>query len=182
MQYTGKIAALHTLGYAREDVNAALVSEGFDKEAADALTKVAFMGAVSAIGRGIMGAGKALRTLGGVGAAKGIASAAKSGGKGVSGMLGKAQGMAGKGVGRLGKQMQNAGQSFQASPLKSMGHGAMQAGQGMLFGGGKGLGGSIGKGAFGLSTASALGDLAGGAGSPGPSPQMGSQQPYGRMY
>ncbi len=37
-----------------------------------------------------------------------------------------------------------------------MGHGALQAGQGMLFGGGKGLGGAVGKGIFGAGTASML--------------------------
>lgn len=144
--YVGKIAALQTLGFSED-----YIKEAFEKEAA-----LPF----AAIGNLISRGGAALARGGGRLAARGASKAMAPAAQGLSGRLGRMGASAMQSLGgigqKAGKGIVQSGRAFKVNPMKAVGGGALQAGQGMLFGGGKGMGGVVGKGLFGLGTASML--------------------------
>ncbi len=144
----GKADALVKLGFSQDFVTAALVDAGMPKEAAEGLTKEAIYGQ---IGRGIASLGSKL--LGG--AAKIAPMSATRAAPAATGLLGRgvtaARG-AGSALGqRAGQGLQQAGTAFAANPAKALWGGAKNFGSGAMTMQGKGLGGALGKGAFGAS-------------------------------
>jgi len=151
--YVGKARAYHTAGLTEGMIKRAFVDDGFSAHDADALVKLAILGA---IGRGVIAGGRAL-TRGGS-QLVGQAGKAWMGGQGGSaGMLGaRALGGLGQLGQKAGRGLSRAGVAFARNPAAATGKGALEAGKGMLYGGGKGVGGALGKGAFGYSMYSML--------------------------
>ena len=155
--YLGKGEALHNLGFSEGQIKTAFVREGMSKEAADELVKEAIF---QAIGRGIAMGGKHLARAGGRAVARGTSKLMAPAAQGFKGQVGRAGAHAMKTMGGIGRKagsgIVSSGAAFARNPAKAVGSGVLQAGQGTLFGGGKGMGGMIGKGIFGAQTASML--------------------------
>lgn len=147
----GQTDALVKLGFAAEKVAGILVNQGMTKEAADAMVKEAW-GAL--VGGALRAAGRWLAPRAAQFARGGAAR------MGQGGMAGRAFGGAQQFAGRLGlragRGIASGGRAFQQAPIQSLGRGALEAGKGALFLGGKGLGGTVGKGLFGASMYSSL--------------------------
>ena len=162
--YAGKAHALYNLGFTEERIKVAFVQEGLSKEAADELIKEAFWGRL---------AGMAVKGLGALGRGAGTAAkaAGKWGGQGIAKgtRMGNLQGKVGIQAGRAAKGLQKGFQGMQTAPLKTLGGGVKNFGSGVLMGGGKGVGGAMGKGMFAAGTASML--MPGGGGAPQPQQQ-----------
>ena len=158
-QFQGKADAFTSMGLSPEVVSALLVQDGMSKEAADAMIKEA-LPIAGLIGGGLRAAGKFLApraaNLARAGASKAMAPARA----GAQGLLGRGAAGAQQAIGRAGLQagrgLASAGRAFQAAPMRTLGRGAMEAGKGALFMGGKGLGGTVGKGIFAGTMASSL--------------------------
>jgi hypothetical protein len=183
----GQAQAFMHMGIPEEQVKVAF-EQRYGLSSADAESLVKEANPLALLGAGIRFGGRAL--------AGGAANLARRGGaqlmKGNISkafnptMLGRAGGLMRQGLGgtmqavgrtglKAGRGLASSGRAFQAAPLQSLGRGAVEAGKGALFMGGKGVGGVIGKGMFGASMASMLG---GGGGQQG-TPQMQMPQPYG---
>lgn len=152
----GKAAAFAELGFPAEVVSRILVDGGFKKEAVDALLeKTAFVpAAVGTIGRLLIGGGRALARGAGGMAARGAAQRAAP----AAGLAARAMGRTTQAVGGLGQQagrgLARSGIAFAKDPGQAMLGGAKEMGKSMIFGSGKGLGGTIGKGIYAGGAAS----------------------------
>lgn len=174
-----KLAAYQSLGRAH-----ALAELGLAKEAAEEMAKEAWLGAAAgAIGRGIAGVGGGIASRGAAQTAKGFGKMMAPARAGLAGRAGQMGAQAQRGLGALGTRagtgMEQAGRAFAASPGKALWGGAKNFGQGAMLMGGKGVGGALGKGAFGASMYSTLA----GPGQPQmPQAYGGSmmRQPYGQ--
>jgi len=160
----GVARALGDNGYSPEAIKLAFVQSGVSPEVSDELVKIAIWGL---LGRGAAMAARGIARYGGKAGAGLMRAGASKGGtignlltKGGKGMRGATAGLT-KGVSAFGKR-----------PIHALGGGAQNFGKGLLFGGGKGVGGVIGKGAFGAGTASMIFG--------GNKPKM-PQGPYGGM-
>lgn len=172
----GRIHALNHIGYSPEQIKTAFVNRGFNAEHVDVLIKEAFLGALAGtLGRGIVGAGRALSGAGGRAALSGASKAMAPARAGLAGRLGQMGAKAQQSMGGMlqgaGRGLSRSGVAFARNPLKATGKGLLNFGQGAMLGGGKGLGGTLGKGVFGVSMANML--MPGGQ-----SPQI--PQPYGQ--
>lgn len=140
----GKARTMGALGLPSETIKEAFVSDGIRPELAEEMTKEAFWGLIA---RGIIGAGRAI----GPRAASLVARGAARGGT-----LGKGM----QGIGQLGRKagtgLRRAGGALARSPGQALWGGAKEFGKGAIFMGGKGVGGTLGKGAFGTMMGSTL--------------------------
>ena len=168
-QYTfarsiGVTRALYDSGYTPEAIKLAYTSQGIPGDYADELVKEAIWGGIA------RGLGMAAKGLAGFGskAGKGLMAA----GANQSGVLGRGLTSAGKVTRGATAGLTKGLRGLQRNPVQTTIGGAQNFGKGLLFGGGKGVGGALGKGAFGLSTASML--------LGGNKPQL-PQGPYGGM-
>lgn len=155
-QSFGKATALVKLGFAEGYVAASLEADGLSKEAAESLTKEAFLGAAAgAIGRGIAGLGGRLASRGAAQTAKGFGRMMTPARAGLAGRAGQMGAQAQRGLGSLGTRagtgIQQAGQAFAKNPMSTLWGGAKNFGSGAMTMQGRGLGGALGKGAFGAS-------------------------------
>jgi hypothetical protein len=136
------------LGFAPEIISSVLEADGMTKEAAEGMTKEAIY---AQIGRGIASLGSKL--LGG--AAKLAPMSATRAAPAATSLLGKgvttARGVGSAAAQRAGQGLQAAGRAFAANPAKALWGGAKNFGSGAMMMQGKGLGGALGKGAFGAS-------------------------------
>ena len=169
--HSGNINALRLMGQTPEQIKLAYVRQGYSAADVDSLIKEAF-GGVAAIGRGIVSAGRGLLRAG---AGRTMAGANRIIKPGARGMLGNMASKANTAMGSLGQSagagLMRGGQAFAANPMQALGQGAVNAGKGALFFGGKGIGGTIGKGVF-------LGGMANMLRPSTPGPRM--PQPYGQ--
>jgi len=159
--YLGKAHALQGLGFTEERIKVAFIQEGLSKEAADELVKEAILGRLAGL------VGKGVAALG-----RGAGAAGKWAGKGLAKgtRMGNLQGKVGIQAGKAAKGLQKGLQGMQTAPLQTMGGGVKNFGSGLLMGGGKGVGGTLGKGMFAAGTAAAF--MPGGGGeAPQPQPQ-----------
>ncbi len=146
--YQGKAQTFRDLGFSSDAVKLAFIQEGVPALQADLLVKEAF-GALLA--RGLAGAGKFLAR----GAGKLLRPAAQAGAKATMGQ--KAMGMVGRGMGNAGRGLIGGAKGVtQMGVPRALGHGAKNFGSGLLLGGGKGIGGTMGKGMFAAGTAAAF--------------------------
>lgn len=183
----GTTRALFDAGYSREGVKLAFtqadilpedIIEDFTKTAEeltinDDMTKEAWWGAVARIGSKVLpkllSAGKSLATKGRrIGSATAKTKGKLMQGGALSRAAGKAVGVGGGAAGKvtkgLGKKtlqatqgLRQAGRGMRTAPWKTLGGGMFNYGKGALIGGGKGVGGALGKGTLygGLATTSA---------------------------
>lgn len=151
--YVGRARAYRSIGFPEEQIKLAFVNDGFSPEIADALVKEA-TGWGSLIGKGLRwgaqqlgrGAGALRRNVRGAEAARGFVDL------GSKAPLGeRAMGFGAKQLGRAAGGLQAASRGMTAAPLQTLGRGAIETGKGALFMGGKGIGGTLGKGMFGAS-------------------------------
>lgn len=157
-QFRGQADALAKLGFPEDRISGTLVTQGLTKEAADEMVKEAALGAL--IGGGLRAAGRFLApraaNLARAGASRAMAPAQA----GARGLLGRGLAGAQRTVGQMGlkagRGLASSGRAFQQAPLGTLGRGAVEAGKGALFMGGKGIGGTLGKGMFGASMYGAL--------------------------
>lgn len=154
----GAVHALASLGFSENQISRKLQSDGIRKEAADILTKEALLG--SAIGGVLRAGGKLLAGKGANLARAGTSRMMAPAQAGAQGILGRgiasAQQTAGRTGLQIGRGIASSGRAFQKNPMATLGRGALEAGKGAIFAGGKGAGGILGKGMFGASLASSL--------------------------
>lgn len=152
--YLGKAQGYRVLGLTEDQVKVAFLREGLEEDYADELVKVAFFGAIGAVGRGIGAAAKAVKGMGALKAlghgtqmatkalGRGAGEAARWGahGKRFGGPLGRMQGKAGLLAGRTMKGMQSGitgmkrgVQTFSAAPGATAWSGAKNFGKGFMF-------------------------------------------------
>jgi hypothetical protein len=168
----GRAQALVKLGFNEAHIVAHLEAQGLTKEAVWGL-----------IGRGIAGLGGRLASRGAAQTARGFGRMMAPARAGLAGRAGQLGAQAQRGLGSLGTRagtgIEQAGRAFAASPAKALWGGAKNFGQGALFMGGQGVGGALGKGAFGLSTYNMM---AGPGQAQAPQAYGGSivRQPYGQ--
>lgn len=142
-----KLAAYQSLGRAH-----ALAELGLAKEATDEMSKEAIWGA---IGRGIAGLGGRLASRGAAQTARGFGKMMAPARAGLAGRAGQVGARAQQSLGSLGTQVGTgigqAGRAFAANPGRALWGGAKNFGAGAMTMQGRGLGGALGKGAFGAS-------------------------------
>jgi len=160
----GVARALGDRGYSPEAIKLAFVQSGISPEVSDELVKIAIWGL---LGRGAAMAAKGIARYGGKAGAGLMRAGASQGGR-----LGKALWHGGKGMRGATSGLTKGVRAFGQRPISALGSGAQNFGKGLLFGGGKGIGGVVGKGVFAGGTASML--------LGGNKPKM-PQGPYGGM-
>ncbi len=150
--YVGKAQALDNMGFSENMIKTAFVAEGLSPDEADALVKEAVIG--QAVG-GALRWGSKLLGRGAAGLRKGVRFAQGARGPLAKGQTApfaeRAQSWGAKQLGNAAGAVSKAGTGMKNAPLQTLGRGAIEAGKGAMFGGGKGIGGAIGKGAFGAS-------------------------------
>ncbi len=152
--YFGKIAALHSLGFSENQIKTAFMQEGLPHYTADALVKEAAIpglgalasGAARLFGRGAAALGRGAKSMG--------AWAGKGAAKGTS--MGNLQSKAGIQARKATTGLQRGLEGLETAPLQTLSGGAKNFGSGLLMGGGKGVGGTLGKGLFAANTAAAF--------------------------
>jgi hypothetical protein len=164
--FAGTAQALGQFGFSAQTVYSVLMEKGASAAEAEMITKQAF--GLVARGLGFLGSKvlpRAAKALGGLAAKGGAGAAAKGSQLALPGMgataakAGVGGRLAGWGSGlanRAGGALNAAAQGMKTDPWGTMGRGAMGVGHGMLLGGGKGVGATIGKGMLGATVASSI--------------------------
>lgn len=164
----GKAHALAKLGFAEPLIARVLEYEGMDKEASAGMAKEAIWSTA------LRAAAKGVGHLAGRYGGRAMAAGARQGGQ-----LGKAMQWGGQQMLGAGKATGQALKGLRTDPMRTLGRGALEAGKGALFFGGKGVGGALGKGVGAYTLGQSLMG-------PGqlqmPQAYGGVRQPYPGMY
>lgn len=164
--FAGTAQALGQFGFSAQTVYSVLMEKGASSEEAEQLTKEAF--GLLVRGLGFLGSKvlpRAAKALGGLAAKGGAGAAAKGSQLALPGMgataakAGVGGRLAGWGAGwanRTGGAFNAAAQGMKTNPWGTLGGGAKNFAHGALIGGGKGVGGGLGKATLGTMTASAI--------------------------
>ncbi len=155
-RHVGVARAFIDHGYQPETVKYAFVEQGYSQEYAEGVVKEAFGPLGGFLGRIGGWAGRAASGIGGKGGLAKTVGAWGNKGFQMGGTRGKIQQWLGQKGTQALRGTQKGLSAFEASPGKALWGGAKNFGQGALFMGGKGIGGTLGKGAFGYGMYSML--------------------------
>ena len=149
----GVTSALKDFSYSPEAIKLAYISKGMTETYADLLVKEAFWGTI------LRGAGSLSRSIPKV--LNRAGSKALTYGTQNKGTLGSISNWLGKKTIGTGKTVGTALRGFSQAPGQTLWGGTKNFGKGLMFGGGTGVGGALGKGVFGVGTVATVGGMLG---------------------